>query len=459
MWSAPSASIKDLDDAITDLATFQPEWERTTPSQKRAVFLKAADLVMTEKYRQLIVDNMTSETAASSGWQHVNQVASANMLREAAAQASNIRGEHHRSEKLDVDMFIVQRRAAGVVFAIAPWNAPVNLSVRAIAMPLISGNTVLLKASEYSPASQRIVVDLLLEAGLPSRALSFVTMSRDDAPHLTAHVIARREVRRVNFTGSDVVGKLIASECGKHLKQCILELGGKAPVIVSEHARDNLESAAWGVVFGSLVHSGQVCMSTERVLVHKSIYDDFARLVTERVAKLRTGDPKEAQLGPLFRPSAAETVVSQIRDAAQQGAQVLVGEVPEQATGDYATLVQPTVLSGVSTKMDIWERESFGPVITLTPYEDIEDAVKMANDSEYSLIAGFWTSNLHEAMKYAPQLRAGSVQVNGSTIHIEPTFGNAGLGGASGYGRFNVDAFTDLRSIAFHAHGGKFPMF
>lgn len=125
-------------------------------------------------------------------------------------------------------------------------------------MPLVSGNTVLLKASEYSPASQRIVVDLLLEAGLPPRALCFVTMSREVAPQFTSHVIARREVRRVNFTGSDVVGKIIASECGKHLKQCILELGGKAPVIVSQHAKDNLESAAWGVVFGALVHSGQV---------------------------------------------------------------------------------------------------------------------------------------------------------------------------------------------------------
>lgn len=151
------------------------------------------------------------------------------------------------------------------MFGIAPWNAPINLSIRAIAIPLICGNTVLLKASEYSPACQRIVVDLLLEAGLPPRALAFVTMSREDAPLLTSHVIARREVRRINFTGSDVVGKLIAAECGRHLKQCIFELGGKAPVIVSQHAKDNLESAAWGVVFGSLVHSGQVCITLQRV--------------------------------------------------------------------------------------------------------------------------------------------------------------------------------------------------
>lgn len=459
VWTVPSAGAAELDEALNDLAAFQPEWERVPPSQKRAVFLKAANLVMTKKYHDLIAEYMTKETAASTGWQHVNQVASAGLLREAAGLASHIRGEHHKSEKPDVDMFVVQRRAAGVVFAIAPWNAPINLALRAIAIPLICGNTVLLRCSEYSPASQRMVVDLLLEAGLPPRALAFVSMSRDDAAKHTNRVIARREVRRINFTGSDVVGKLIAAECGRNLKQCILELGGKAPVIVSEHAKDNLESAAWGVVFGALVHSGQVCMGTERVLVHESILPEFERLVTERVSKLRAGDTKDAQLGPLFRPSAADTVTKQIQDAVQKGARVLVGDKSPQPSGDFATIVAPTVLSGISTSMDIWERESFGPTISITCFKTMDEAVTLANDSEYSLIAGLWTSNLHEAMKYAPQLRAGSVQVNGSTIHIEPSFGNAGLGGATGYGRFNIDSFTDLRSIAFHGPGGKFPMF
>lgn len=148
--------------------------------------------------------------------------------------------------------------AIQVVFGIAPWNAPINLSYRAIAIPLICGNTVLLKASEYSPASQRIAVDVLLEAGLPPQAIAFLTFSRKAAPELTKHIIERTEVARVNFTGSDTVGRLVAAECGRNLKQCILELGGKAPYIVSKHAADNLEAAAWGCVFSALMHSGQV---------------------------------------------------------------------------------------------------------------------------------------------------------------------------------------------------------
>ena len=190
----------------------------------------------------------------------------------------------------DCRLFIVQRRAAGVVLGIAPWNAPVQLAIRAVGYALIAGNTVLVKASEYSPASQRIVMDLMLEAGLPPKAMSFLVFSRKSAADLTSRIIARDEVRRVSFTGSHVVGRIIAGQCGQHSKQCILELGGKAPVIVSKHALENLESAAWGVVYGALIHSGQVCMSTERVLVQKDVYERFEQLVSQRVATIKTGD-------------------------------------------------------------------------------------------------------------------------------------------------------------------------
>lgn len=145
----------------------------------------------------------------------------------------------------------------------APWNSPPNLALRGIAIPLICGNTVILKASEYSPASQRLIVDLLLEAGLPKEAIAFLTFSRKDAPELAKHIIGRREVARVTFTGSDVVGRIIASECGRNLKQCVLELGGKAPYIISKQAEDNLEAAAWGCVFSAMMHSGQVSFHLE----------------------------------------------------------------------------------------------------------------------------------------------------------------------------------------------------
>ena len=187
-------------------------------------------------------------------------------------------------------MFVTQRRAAGVVLGIAPWNAPIPLSIRAICYALVAGNTVLLKGSESSPACHRIIMDLMLEAGLPPNAMAFLIFSRKAGPELTTRLIARREIRRVSFTGSDVVGRLIAAQCGQYLKPCVLELGGKAPVIISKHAKDNLEAAASGAVFAALVHSGQVCMSTERVLVQREIYEEFQKLVHEKVEKIRMGD-------------------------------------------------------------------------------------------------------------------------------------------------------------------------
>ncbi|CAD6579679.1 MAG: hypothetical protein CYPHOPRED_000982 [Cyphobasidiales sp. Tagirdzhanova-0007] len=428
------------------LAAYQPSWEKVPQSQKRAIFIKASELLNTPKYADRMKMCMAQETAATANWQGFSQISAHRYLLDIASQATQIKGETIESEKPDCRLFIVQRRAAGVVLGIAPWNAPVQLAIRAVGYALIAGNTVLVKASEYSPASQRIVMDLMLEAGLPPKAMSFLVFSRKSAADLTSRIIARDEVRRVSFTGSHVVGRIIAGQCGQHSKQCILELGGKAPVIVSKHALENLESAAWGVVYGALIHSGQVCMSTERVLVQKDVYERFEQLVSQRVATIKTGDvTASAQMGALFTPASAQNVVTQIQEAVQNGAKMFVGQTSKQAGGEYNTLVQPTVLGDVRQDMTIWHKELFGPVIAMTPFGTMDEAIALANDSKYSLSAGIWTTNLEEAMTYAPQIRAASVQ--------------AGLGGASGYGRFNIDAFTDLRTIAFHAQGATFPTF
>lgn len=205
-------------------------------------------------------------------------------------------------------------------------------------------------------------------------------------------------------------------------------------------------------------------MSSERILVQKEILPEFRKLVVDRVQKLKAGSNANADTqlvrhaiqvafrpvylhiavsqGPLFNPGAARGVIKLIQQAKAEGAKALVGGNEDEAGGEYKTVVQPTVLDNVTPSMSFWHREAFGPVLAFTAFDTMDEAVKMANDTEFSLIAGIWTSNLHEAMKYAPMMKAGSVQVNGSTIHIEPSFGNAGLGGASGYGRFTIDAVS-----------------
>ena len=202
----------------------------------------------------------------------------------------------------------------------------------------------------------------------------------------------------------------------------------------------DLEVAARGIAFGSLMHSGQVCMSTERVLVQSNVHEELSKRIVEVVSKLRAGDATtSAQLSALFSAESAENVIAQLNDAVEKGAKTLLLSATV-AEGSNKTVIQPQVVTGVKPGMGLWQRETFGPIIALTTFETVDEAVQLANDSDYSLIAGLWTRSLEHALAVAPRIRAGSVQVNGATIHVEPAFGNAGLGGASGYGRFNVDA-------------------
>lgn len=192
----------------------------------------------------------------------------------------------------------------------------------------------------------------------------------------------------------------------------------------------DLETASSGIVQGALIHSGQVCMSTERVIAQSGIVDKLTELISKKASNIKSGRPGEEgiKLGPLFTPNGAVNVVEQLKEAKASGAKVHVGNVPEQAEGDFKTVVQPHVLSSITRDMKIWKQETFGPVISITSVETIDEAITAANDSEYSLIAALWTTNLHSATEVAPRIRAGHVVVNSASISIEPSFGNAGLG-------------------------------
>ncbi|KAK4702673.1 hypothetical protein P7C70_g3549, partial [Phenoliferia sp. Uapishka_3] len=456
----PIADLNMCMSAIEVCDAAQPVWEQVRPAEKRAIFLRAAELVQSPEYSRRIQEAMESETSAHLNWINVNIQGSVGLLREAAAQAGALKGEHVISESPTCQMFITQRRAAGVVLAISPWNSPILLAFRAVAIPLICGNTVVLKTSEYSPACGRIAVDILLQAGLPRKVISYLTFDRDSAPPLTASMIAHPAIKRVNFTGSDFIGRKIAQQCGAELKQCVLELGGSAPTVV--FADSDLRQAAKAIISGGMLHGGQICMSTERVFVEDSAAQElFGEL--KSVAKTWLESPAGAQRGkvsvipPLLTLDAAKRVTNLVVNAIHQGATDLLSAKPTN-TGQLT--VEPSILVNVESTMDISRREIFGPglsssppdsrsvanrkvfrqVITVTTFKGELEAIKLANESPYSLIASLWTRDVQQAMRVAPQIHSGSVQVNGSTIHSEPAFGLAGLGGSSGYGRFNVDS-------------------
>jgi len=451
--TAVSASSYDVQEAVAAASRAFPLWESTAPSQRREILLKAADLLETPAYIARIKEWTCKETGALDIWGHLNGNGVGRIMREAASLATRIRGETLNSESPEVT-FMVQRRAIGVVLAISPWNAPGLLTVRAVAIPLICGNTVILKSSELSPMTISIIAEALHEAGLPKGVLNYLNMSRENAPALTAEIISHPAVRKLNFTGSDRVGKLLAAEAAKYLKPCVFELGGKAPCVVLNDA--DLEDAAKSIVTGAMLHSGQICMSTERVIVQSQAADKLMQAVAALASTLQpttssTTSPGPGKIGPLFSPSHAGGFISLLESAKAEGAEVVMGDLTKNGA-----VVGPHILKDVKPGMKIWERESFGPVVGFATVETVDEAIELANKSEYSLTASLWSKSI-DAVNIAGRIRAGTVIINGNTFNSELSFGNFGLGGATGYGRFDIEHWTDLRAIVIRPGGEKYP--
>ncbi|MDQ3881214.1 MAG: aldehyde dehydrogenase, partial [Chloroflexota bacterium] len=429
-----------------------PEWSQTPPGHRRSVLSKAADIVM-ERAPE-IAATMTEEVGATFGWGMFNCDLASRMLREAAAQTYSVTGEVIPSD-VPGALSMAVRQPVGVVVGMAPWNAPVILSTRAVATPLAYGNAVVLKASEQCPRTHAAVVRAIADAGVPAGAIDLVIHSTEDAPDVVDALIAHPAVRRVNFTGSSKVGRIIASKCAEHLKRCLLELGGKAPQVVLADA--DLDAAADAASFGAFMNSGQICMSTERIVADRSVAGALASKLAERAAKLVPGDPREqgTMIGPVVNEGARERILELIEDARAKGADVLAG-------GDAdGNVISPTVLANVTPEMRIYSEESFGPVVTILPVEGDDEAVRVANDTDYGLSAAVFGEDVDHALEIARRIESGICHVNSSTVHDEPQVPFGGVK-ASGWGRFGgraaLEEFTELRWMSVQQTARHYPI-
>ena len=324
-------------------------------------------------------------------------------------------------------------------------------------MPIMCGNTAILKASENSPYTQQLIVECFLEAGLPVGVLQFLTFAREKAKLLTELMVAHPSVQRINFTGSTAVGKVIANLCAKHLKVSLLELGGKAPVIVHKDA--NLTEAVNATVFGALMHAGQICMSTEKIIVHESILEEFKSQIKAKVDLLRASADEEDAIGPLISATAAQRVHTLIEDALENGATVVAGT--EKYSG---SIHQPIVLAyndpASSAKMRIYYEESFGPTAVIYSYSTIQQAIDIANDTEYGLVAAVFTGDVMSGLEIARKIQAGSVHINGPSVFDQPHLPLGGMK-ASGWGKFGGNAvireFTEERVVTVSTQPGHYP--
>ncbi len=450
--AAAAAGREDARAAVEAAQAAFAEWSRSAPAARRAILSKAADLLM--ERQEEIAGIVTEETGGVFGWGMFNVQLAAGMLREAAAQAYGLVGEVIPSD-VPGKLAMGVRAPAGVIVAIAPWNAPVILATRAVATPLAYANTVVLKASEISPRTHAAVVRALQDAGLPPGVINLITNDPTDAADVVDELIAHPATRRINFTGSTKVGRIIAETAGRHLKRVLLELGGKAPIVVLRDA--DLDRAAAAASFGAFFHQGQICMSTERIVVERPIADALAQKLAERARALPIGDPREptTAIGPLVNPAAVERVSGLVGDAVEKGAAVLSGG---EAQGPC---FPPTVLSGVTPEMRLYAEESFGPVVTVIPVNGPDEAVKVANDTEYGLAAAVFSENVAAALELAQRIESGICHVNDTTVHDEPQMPFGGVK-ASGFGRFGgraaLEEFTELRWITVQEQPREYPI-
>jgi acyl-CoA reductase-like NAD-dependent aldehyde dehydrogenase len=438
---APAASAADATAAVDAAAMAFKTWSKTGPGERRAILMKAAD-IMDGKVGEFI-QLMLEETGATAPWAGFNVMLAANMLREAGAMTTQIAGEVIPSNNPGTVLAMGIRQPAGVCLGIAPWNAPVILGTRAIAMPLACGNTVVLKASESCPGVHRLIAQCLVDAGIPKGVINVITNDPKDAASVVETLIAHPAVRRVNFTGSTAVGKRIGELAGKHLKPALLELGGKAPFLVLDDA--DIDGAVNAAVFGSFMHQGQICMSTERIIVDNKVADEFVQKLAARAAQLPAGDPRgHVVLGSLISLQAAEKMDALIADATARGAKVLAGG---KRTG---TVVEATVIDNVTSAMRIYNEESFGPVKPVVRVSGDDEAIRVANDTEYGLSSAVFSANVQRALGVAARLESGICHINGPTVNDEAQMPFGGVKG-SGYGRFGGKAaiaeFTDLRWV------------
>jgi aldehyde dehydrogenase (NAD+) len=448
----PSGKRADARRAVEAAVAAFPAWSKTLPAERQALFLKAADIL--EKKRDQIVTILAEETGCTFGFAMFQAGFTPGLLREAAAQAHQATGEMIPAD-MPGAVYMAIRQPVGVVAGIAPWNAPLILSLRSICMPIAYGNTVVLKPSTESAAAGGVVLaEVFHEAGFPKGVLNLVMNGPGKSGEIGDEFIENPEVRRINLTGSSAVGRQLAEKAGRYLKRVALELGGQNPMIILRDA--DIDNAVNAAAFGGFLHQGQICMSTRRIIVEKPVAQEFTEKFVKKVSTFKVGNPKEPDtiIGPLINKQQFNQVKDSVDAAVRDGAKILCGGKSE------GLCYYPTVLTNVKPGTPFSREETFGPVVSVIDVKDEDEAVNVANDTAYGLSAAVVTRDFAKGLAIAERIESGIVHINDQTVHDEPQVPFGGVKD-SGWGRFGgraaLEEFTELRWISMQLTPRQYP--
>ncbi|CAP79935.1 hypothetical protein E8E15_005026 [Penicillium rubens] len=430
IWTASAATPEDAIRAVEAANAAFPAWSQTKPTVRRDILLKAADILEArlDTNAEYMRQEMGADIGASAGFVVPLGV---RMLREVASRITSICGSVPVVET-EGQSAIIFKEAMGVILGIVPWNAPYVFGIRSAACALAAGNTTILKSSELTPRCYWAIGRAFEDAGLPAGCLNIIHCAPQDAPEVVNAMIEHDAVRKINFTGSTAVGRKIARACGQNLKPCLMELGGKNSSIVCHDA--DLQTAVQGVLAGAFLNSGQICMATDRILVHSSILPAF----TEALQKALAAGAAASDLPPTLVNTASKTrVEALIANAVSAGAHFISGSA-DSVPIDSGVRMAPAVLGGVKEDMALWQEESFASVAACMPFDSEDEAIRLANGSGYGLSASVFTEDLRKGLAMAKRIQSGAVHINSMTIHDEPALPHGGVKN-SGWGRFNTD--------------------
>ncbi len=447
----PEGATADVDAAVAAArrAFDEGPWPRMTPAERTAV-IRTFSALYAGRLGEM-AEVITTEMGSPISFSNLAQAPAPWMQIEAFVKvAEEYPWEATRPGALGSDV-LVRQEPVGVVAAIPPWNVPQFTTISKVVPALLAGCTVVVKPAPETPLDTYLMVELLEEAGVPSGVVNVVAAGRDVGEHLVTHP----GIDKVAFTGSTAAGRRIGSLCGERLKRCSLELGGKSAAIVLDDA--DLDAAVEGLKFTGLMNSGQACVAQTRILVSRERHDEVAAALAEMVSGLQVGDPADpaSEIGPMVAQRQQQRVEKYIALGQEEGARLVAGGSGPPAGLDSGWYVRPTVFAGVDNRMRIAQEEIFGPVLSVIPYDDVADAVRIANDSEYGLAGTVWTADQEAGLDVARRVRTGTYGVNTYTMDFAAPFGGfkaSGIGRE--FGPEGLAQYTEVKSVYLAADGG-----